>query len=358
MRSGKVQTPFFMPVATFASGRGIGPSDYASCQVQTTISNAFLLSLRPGVQTVEKMGGLAKFMGFAGATFTDSGGFQSSNKELFIQASRNGIHLRSPFDGKTIVMTPKRLIAIQESLGSDVAMVIDDMAPPDSSQERFAKALERTHRWAKECKDAHTDKRQLLFAIVQGGYSAELRRQSAELLTKLDFDGYGIGGCAIGETKEEMYTAIRHSTPFLPEDKPRYLMGVGSPPDIVKAVSLGVDCFDSIFPTRNARHNMIFTWHGSYQVEKAAFALDDQPLEEGCPCSTCQRHTRAYIRHLSTVHEAEGMRLRQVHNIFFMMTLMQKIRATIRKGTYEAFYHEFMRDWFSGKVPAVYASFE
>ena len=354
VRSGSIKTPFFMPVTTFATGRGVGPQDYHATGVQATISNAYLLSLKPGVKTISKMGGLNKFMGASFATFTDSGGFQSSSEKMFVKSSRKGIHLRSPYDGSLTILTPNKLIELQEALGSDVAMVIDDMAPANATKEQFMKALEKTHRWAKECKEAHKDKEQLLFAIVQGGYDAKLRKDSAEVLTSIGFDGYGIGGCAIGEPKPDMYRAVKNTTPFLPTDKPRYLMGVGSPPDVVQCVSLGVDCFDSIFPTRNARHNMIFTRDGSYQMEKARFATIKDPLEKGCSCYTCQHHSTGYIRHLSTVDEAEGFRLRQIHNVHFMMRLMEEMRKHIEKKTFSNFKEEFMKKWFKDKVPKLY----
>ncbi len=361
-KSGAIDTPFFMPVATFASGRGIGPKDYEEQDVQCVISNAFLLSLKPGIGIIKEIGGLHKFSDFKGCFFTDSGGFQSSRKDIHVRTTKNGVHLKSPYDGKTIVMTPKKLVDIQTALDSDVAMVIDDMAPPDASEEEFETALKNTHRWAEECKRLHDEsqkyhderERQLLFGIVQGGYDAEMRKKSAEYLTALDFDGYAIGGCAIGEPKEDMYRAIRNSTPYLPQDKPRYLMGVGSPPDIVMAVGLGVDCFDSIFPTRNARHNMIFTRKGPYQLEKARFSQDPRPLEEGCNCWVCKKHSRAYIRHLSSIHEGEGMRLRQIHNVHFMMKLMKDIRESIRKERFEEFKKDFIEGWFKGRVPSIY----
>lgn len=353
-RHGTIQTPFFMPVATFASGRAIGPQDYHKTKVQSIITNAFLLSLRPGVDLVQEMGGLHKFMGFKGSIFTDSGGFQSNNEELFLGMSRRGVHLKSPFDGKRVIMTPQRLVEIQEGLRSDVAMVIDDMAPPSVSREQFMKSLSNTHRWAKECKEFHGDKKQGLFAIVQGGYDAKLRQQSAEYLTNLDFDGYGIGGCAIGEPKPDMYRAIRNSTPFLPEDKPRYLMGVGSPPDVLQAVSMGVDSFDSIFPTRNARHRMIFTREGPYQLEKAKHARITGPLEKGCDCWVCKEHSRSYLRHLTSVEEQEGMRLRQVHNVRFMIRLMEDARAAIKNDSFDDFKREFLQGWFKGEIPKLY----
>lgn len=360
-RFSDVQTPFFMPVATFASGRGIGPFDYEGVGVQACISNAFLLSLKPSCAVVKALGGLHEFTNFKKCFFTDSGGFQSSSKNMFLQTSRNGIHLKSPYDGGRKIITPKVLVEMQLALASDVAMVIDDMAPPDATVEQFNNALEKTHRWAKECKSFHDKSKstslnpqQMLFAIVQGGYDAGLRKQSAEYLSSLDFDGYGIGGCAIGEPKPDMYRAIKNAVPHLPKDKPRYLMGVGSPEDIVLAVSWGVDCFDSIFPTRNARHDMIFTFHGSYHVDKASFTTDKRPLEEGCDCWVCHKHTRAYIRHLASIDEAEGMRLRQVHNLRFMMRLMDRLRKNINQGTLAEFREAFLHDWFKGKIPKIY----
>ncbi|MBN1275259.1 tRNA guanosine(34) transglycosylase Tgt [Candidatus Woesearchaeota archaeon] len=355
-RAGEVATPFFMPVATFGTGKGVGPQDYRAAGARAVMCNAFLLSLRPGIEVVEGLGGVGRFMGFGGAVFTDSGGFQAGSDELFVKASRRGVHLRSPFDGSVTVMTPQRLVEVQERLGSDAAMVIDDMAPADASREEYLRSLRNTHRWARECKDAHGDKKQLLFCIVQGGYDASLRRESAEYLAGLDFDGYGIGGCAIGEPKPDMYRAVRSSTPFLPDDKPRYLMGVGSPPDVVQAVSLGVDCFDSVFPTRNARHNMVFTRKGPYQLEKARFARDSGPLEEGCDCWVCRSHSRAYLRHLSSVDEAEGKRLRQAHNLRFMARLMEDMRAAIKEDSFPSFKESFLEGWFGGRIPKLYKS--
>jgi queuine tRNA-ribosyltransferase len=351
-RSGEIKTPFFMPVATFATGKGLSSGDYHVCGVQAIICNAFLLSLKPGTATIKSFGDLRTFMNFKGSIFTDSGGFQSSSKKMFLGASRKGVHLKSPFDGKRHVMTPQHLVTVQEDLGSDIAMVIDDMAPANATKEQFDKALGNTHRWAVECLANHKDKKQLLFAIVQGGYDVKLRRESAELLATHSFDGFAIGGCAIGEPKTDMYRAIHNAVPYLPENKPRYLMGVGSPPDIVQAVSLGVDCFDSIFPTRNARHRMIFTMQGTYHLDKGKYVLDKESLEEGCDCFTCQHHSRGYVRHLVTVDEGE--RLCQLHNIRFMMRLMEHIRTAIKEHRFEAFREEFFSSWFAGKIPKVY----
>lgn len=350
---GEIQTPFFMPVATFGTGRGIGPQDYEDAGVQCTISNSFLLSAKPGLEVIKSFGNLSKFTRFKGCTFTDSGGFQSEG-DLYVQTSNKGVHLKNPFDGKTHILNPKKVMENQNIISSDIAMVIDDMALPGSSKERFVQAMRRTHDWAKKCKELHKNSRQLLFCIVQGGYDADLRKQSAEYLSTLNFDGYAIGGCAIGEPKPDMYRAVKSAAPLLPENKPRYLMGVGSPPDIVQCVSLGIDCFDSIFPTMNARHNTIFTFKGSYLLNKGRFKKDDVPLEEGCDCWVCKKHSRGYLRHLSNLDEAEGKRLRQVHNIRFMMRLMEKIRLHIKHGTYESFRKKFLKDWFGGKVPKIY----
>ncbi len=352
-----VDSPFFMPVATFGAGKGIGPDDYSSLGVQAVIANSFLLSSRPGVDVIKAAGGLHSFMGFDGLIFTDSGGFQAARSKIHVRTTNNGVHLRDPFDRSTRILSPESVMKVQEALGSDVAMVIDDMALPGSSPKRFSQALARTSAWASRSIALRSRSDQLLFGIVQGGYSHDLRVLSASQITALPFDGFAIGGCAIGESKEEMWVAVSSTVPLLPEDKVRYLMGVGNPADIVVAVSLGVDCFDSIFPTSHARHNSIFTFDGPFDLGKSQFKSDFSPLDPGCDCFVCRNFSRAYIHHLSRINNPLAARLKQVHNVRFMMRLMARIREAISAGSYDSFMSSFLRSWFRGHVPRSYSSF-
>ncbi|MFH1173731.1 MAG: tRNA guanosine(34) transglycosylase Tgt [archaeon] len=350
-KTGKMETPFFMPVATRAVGKSIGSDDYNDMKAPCIIANALVLSMQPGTAVIKAHGSLHKFMHYNGSIFTDCGGFQISQESMFVKITKNGIHFKSPFDGKLHILTPEKIMQIEYDIGSDVAMVLDEMAPYGSSKEQFEQALEKTHRWAKDCLDAHKElrkqdkKRQLLFGIVQGGFFPDLRKESAAYLSSLDFDGIAIGGVAIGEPKKEMYQALHASLPFVDEKKPRYVMGVGSPEDVIACVGLGVDCFDSVYPTQNARRHTLFTWRGKLDIRKSKYMNDLSPIDEQCDCFVCKNFTKAYMHHLARINEPVGKRYRSYHNSYFMQQLMRKMRESIIAGTFEEFKSSFLKDW-------------
>jgi len=332
-KSGTIETPFFMPVVTKATGKYITTDDYrdlgSGVRARAVICNALLLSLKPGIDILNKVSGIHKFMNFDGVVFTDCGGFQSSST-FFEKKSKKGLHFRSPYNNQRIVITPKKIIEIQAAINSDVAMMLDDMSPYGASYEEARVAMENTHRWAKESLEAHKkiwgdkdkDKRQLLFGIIQGNFYKDLREESAKFITSLDFDGFAIGGVAIGEPSEKMYEAVASVLPFLPADKPRYVMGVGSPEDVTKLISMGLDCFDSIYPTQNARHASIFTKQGKIYLDAGKYSEDFTPIEADCGCHTCKTYTKAYLNHLFKIKEPAVRRLLSIHNQWFLQELV------------------------------------
>ncbi|MEE8167586.1 MAG: tRNA guanosine(34) transglycosylase Tgt [Candidatus Hydrothermarchaeales archaeon] len=334
-KHGAVETPAFMPVATKGSVKTLSSEDLADIGVQALIANAFLLYLKPGVGVVENSGGLHEFMNWRKVIFTDSGGFQMLRKDFLVRVSKKGITFKSPFDNSRHLVTPEKCIQVQNALGSDVAMVLDDLPPYGSECERTAESVKRTIDWAKRCKDAHGSEEQGLFAIVQGGVFEDLRRECAGKLVELGFDGYGLGGLSIGEPKEKMFEIIER-TP-LPVEKARYLMGVGSPMELLESISRGMDLFDSAFPTRNARHNMVYTKKGRYDLSRGKYADDFTPLEEDCECQACRKYTRGYISHLLKVREFLGMRLVTVHNLYFLQKLMKDAREAIMRDEFVEF---------------------
>ncbi|MFQ5976201.1 MAG: tRNA guanosine(34) transglycosylase Tgt [Candidatus Hydrothermarchaeales archaeon] len=344
-KHGEVKTPAFMPVATKGGVKTLDPQEVVEVGTQAIISNAFLLYLKPGVDVIREAGGLHEFSGFSDTViFTDSGGFQMLRESFFEGVSKKGVTFRSPFDDSKHVFTPEKCMEVQMALGSDVAMVLDDCPPYDANYDRVKKSTERTVEWAKRCIDAHGGD-QFLFCIIQGGHFKDLRRDNTEALGGLGFDGYGIGGLSIGEPLDEMFDTLRYSVPLIPRDKPRYLMGVGSPVELLESVGLGVDIFDSAFPTRNARHNTVYTYGGKYNISKGRFKGDYGPLEEGCGCYACQNFSRAYVSHLMRVHEALGMRLVTIHNLYFIHDLLEKAREAMVKDGLEEFKLEFERDY-------------
>ena len=351
-KSGDVETPFFMPVVTKATGKFITTDDYSCLGAGAVICNSLLLSLRPGVDVVEGAGGVHKFMNFSGVVFTDCGGFQSSSS-FFESKSKKGLHFRSPYDKKKVILTPESIMEIQWRIGSDVAMMLDDMSGFGVSYEEAELALENTHRWGVESLNHHkllrgslgVGERQLLFGLVQGNFFPDLRRRSAEFINGLDFDGVAIGGVAIGEPKEDMYSAVENSLPFIDRNKIKYVMGLGSPVDLLEMISLGVDCFDSVYPTQNARHSSIFTRSGKLYVDKGRYAKDFSPLEESCECHTCKNFSRAYLHHLTKVSEPAAHRLKSIHNQFFLQKLFDDVRAAIREKRFKKFKDDFIYGW-------------
>lgn len=343
-RSGKYKTPFFMPVVTMGTGKCISTDDYKDIGYKNIICNSLVLSMMPGVDVIRSAGGIHKFINFKGCIFTDCGGFQAS-RSMYEQSSNKGLHFVSPFNGKKVMITPERIMKIQMELGCDVAMMLDSMAGPKAGKPEWAEALRKTHRWAQESLEYHTDKKQLLFGICQGGFDAGLRKESAQFINCRDFDGIAIGGLAIGETKEQMYSALDASLPYITKDKPRYVMGVGSPIDILECVSRGVDCFDSVYPTKNARNNWLFTKDGPMDISKTKYRADNSRLTEDCECFVCRDYSKAYMHHLSKLKEPAGKRYRSYHNLWFMQRFIEDIRESIVSGKFEAFKSEFISKW-------------
>lgn len=340
---GLLETPCFMPVATKASVKTLASGEILKLGFEAIICNALVLYLRPGVEVIAQQGGLHRFMGFPRTIFTDSGGFQALRREFRPQFTRRGIAFRSPFDNSRHVFSPELCVAVQEALGSDVAMTLDDLPAYGEARERYVESVARTTQWARRCKAAHSCEEQLLFAIAQGGTFPDLRRESARQLAKLEFDGYGIGGLSIGEPHAKMLEMLEVSISALPAEKPRYLMGLGSPVEVLEAIARGVDIFDSAFPTRNARHSAVYTHRGKYSITKAKHLQSDLPLEAGCTCYTCRNYTRAYVSHLMRSGEALGMRLVTLHNLHFMQQLMRNARRAILAGEFAEFMEDFRR---------------
>lgn len=345
---GIVDTPMFMPVGTKATVKSLTPEELYDAGSGVVLANTYHLWLRPGEDIIDKAGGLHRFMNYKGPILTDSGGFQvfslAKNKEKDI--TEEGVHFKSHIDGSNLFLTPEKSIQIQNKLDSDIAMSFDECPPASASYEYLKNSIERTLRWAKRGKKVHANKRQALFGIVQGGPYEDLRRYSAEETVKMDFDGYSIGGVANdGESKEDMYKAIEYSTPYLPENKVRYLMGVGEPIDIIEGVIRGVDIFDCVLPTRIARHGQAFTRNGKINFHNARFKEDFTPLEEICDCYTCQNYTKSYLRHLITTDEMLGGRLLSIHNIRFLIKLTEELRDAIKEDRVLEYKEEFEKKY-------------
>ena len=345
---GKALTPFFMPVATQGTVKGLTPEEVRGVGAQVVLSNAYHLYLRPGVETVSKLGGLHKFMGWDGPILTDSGGFQAFSMGPLRKVSDDGIKFRSHIDGSEHNFTPKLATANQEGLAPDIAMCFDQCIAYGATEAEVRQAMNRTHRWAQDCFDVHqasptgAASGQALFGIVQGGTFEELRDESARAISAIPFHGYAVGGLAVGENKEDMYRFTGQVTELLPQDKPRYLMGVGSPEDLVEGVARGIDMYDCALPTRVARNGSMFTPEGRVDISKARYAEQQGPLDETCDCYTCQNYSAAYLRHLFRAKELLGLRLASIHNLRFVLSLMERMRAAIFEDRFESFRREFM----------------
>lgn len=345
---GIVETPMFMPVGTRATVKGLSPEEVKACGSGVCLANTYHLWLRPGEDIVEYCGGLHKFMNYDGPILTDSGGYQvfslAKNKKKDI--TEEGVHFKSHIDGQNLLLTPEKSIEIQNKLDSDIAMSFDECPPASADYNYLKNSIERTLRWAARGKAVHNNPRQSLFGIVQGGPYEDLRKFSAIETVKMDFDGYSIGGVANdGESKDDMYKAIDYSIPYLPEDKVRYLMGVGEPVDILEGVERGVDIFDCVLPTRIARHGQAFTRDGKINLNNAKFKRDLNPVEEGCDCYCCRNYSRAYIRHLLSVGEVFGGRLLSIHNIRFLIRLTEEIREAIKEDRFLEYKAEFLNKY-------------
>lgn len=337
---GSLETPAFMPVGTQGTVKGLTPDLLKQVGSKMVLANTYHLALRPGEQVVAELGGLHRFMGWDGPILTDSGGFQVFSLAQKRKLTEEGVQFRSHLDGRLLDLTPERAVAIQEALGADVAMCLDQCPALPASKEEVAEATNRTIRWARRCRDAHKRPDQALFGIVQGGSHEDLRAECAEALIEMDFPGYAVGGVSVGESREEVRAALHCTTHRLPVEKPRYLMGVGRPQDILEAVATGIDLFDCVWPTRNGRNSTCMTAQGTVKLRNAAHKVDPRPIEEGCDCPACRQFSRGYLRHLFLADEMLGPILASLHNLAYLHRLLKKIREAIRDGRYVRFMTE------------------
>ena len=340
---GSYRTPCFMPVGTRGAIKYLSASDYERLGAEIVLGNTYHLMLRPGAETVAQFGGLGKFAAWGGLTLTDSGGFQVFSLEP--KVDDDGVTFKSTYDGSKHRFTPEVAVHTQELLGADIQMVLDVCAPLPSSPDVIRLALERTSMWAGRAKAAHQRPDQALFGIVQGGVSEAMRAESAQRTAALEFDGYGIGGLSVGETRAEMLPALAAALAHLPTDRPRYLMGVGDPASLVEAVGLGIDMFDCVLPTRHARHGTVLTSAGRVNLRNARWARDDGPLDADCPCPVCQRWSRGYLRHLLAVGEHTGYRLVTLHNVAWTLAFVAGMGDAIRQGRFAAYRAATLAVW-------------
>ncbi|MBA7624861.1 Queuine tRNA-ribosyltransferase [subsurface metagenome] len=338
-------TPVFSPVGSQATVKAVTPGELKDIGITMIVANTYHLYLRPGIDVIEKMGGLHRFMAWDRTILTDSGGYQIFSLAHLRKLSDEGVVFRSHIDGSQHLITPELAIQFQESLGADIIMVLDECPPYTENFEEIKQAMERTHKWAERCQRSQTRNDQALFAIVQGGISPELRRKSASFLTSLGFAGYAIGGLSLGEPKALTQAMVEETVTLLPEDKPRYLMGVGSPEDIVKGVDRGVDIFDSAFPTQIARKGAILTWRGRFNIRNSTYSQVGDPIDPDCDCYTCRNFSVAYLHHLFRCEELLAYRLTTLHSLSFMNNLMNKIRGAIINGTFNSFRDSFLANY-------------
>ena len=340
---GTVQTPAFMPVGTYGTVKAMSPSELHEIGAHIVLGNTFHLWLRPGLEVIEAHGGLHRFMGWDGPILTDSGGFQVFSLGALRKITEEGVKFQSPVNGDKLFLTPEESMRIQRVLNSDIVMIFDECTPYPATEREAAESMRLSLRWAARSKSAHSDNPNALFGIVQGGMFENLRNESLASLVKIGFDGYAIGGVSVGEPKDDMLRILAHTAPQLPRDKPRYLMGVGTPEDIVAAVAQGIDMFDCVMPTRNARNGMMFTRHGDIKIKNAQYRMDMRPLDEQCACYTCRNFTRAYLHHLHRIGEILGARLNTIHNLHYYQQLMGEIRTAIELDTFADFVAGFKR---------------
>lgn len=343
---GTIQTPAFMPVGTAATVKSMTPEELVSIGAEIILGNTFHLMLRPGMEVIEAHNGLHDFMHWQKPILTDSGGFQVFSLGELRKITEQGVTFRSPVDGSKVFMGPEESMQVQASLGSDIVMIFDECTPYPATHEEARESMELSLRWALRSKAAHGDNPSALFGIIQGGMYSDLRERSLDGLMEIGFDGYAIGGLSVGEPKQEMLATLDHIAPAMPPDKPRYLMGVGRPEDIVEAVVRGVDMFDCVMPTRNARNGHLFTHQGGLKIRNQQYQADTRPIDENCGCYTCSHYSRSYLRHLDKTNEMLGSRLNTIHNLFYYQELM----AGLRKAIETRGLSEFMREFYGKRL--------
>lgn len=338
---GEVQTPAFMPVGTYGSVKGLTPHQVDDLGADIILGNTFHLMLRPGTEVVKAHGDLHDFMGWNKPILTDSGGFQVFSLGKMRKITEEGVSFSSPVNGDKVFMTPESSMQVQRDLGSDIVMIFDECTPYPATEKEAADSMRLSLRWAKRSKEAHGDSPSALFGIIQGGMYESLRDESLAALAEMDFDGYAVGGLSVGEPKDDMMRVLKHIAPKMPADKPRYLMGVGKPEDLVEGVRRGIDMFDCVMPTRNARNGHIFTSTGVIKLRNARYKTDTGPLDEQCDCYTCQNYSRAYLHHLDKCKEMLGGTLNSIHNLHYYQTLMAGLRRSLEEGTFADFVDKF-----------------
>ena len=342
---GTIDTPVFMPVGTQASVKSLDPKDLTALNAQIILGNTYHLYLRPGVDLIKDFGGLGKFMGWEGPILTDSGGFQGFSLGRLMKIDQDGIEFTSHLDGSSHVFTPEKVIDYQESLGSDIVMPLDWCVELPNELDTLKMAVERTSLWAKQSLNCKSNDKYALFGIVQGGTEKTLRELSAKQVTSLNFDGYSIGGLSVGETKSKMYDIASFTAELLPQDKPRYLMGVGSPEDLFECVAIGIDMFDCVLPTRVARNGSLFTSKGKINIVGKRFRTMNKPIQENCDCYTCMNFTASYLSHLFRAKELLSYRLATIHNLRFITQLMRNMRNSIQQGEFNAYKKRFLSEY-------------
>lgn len=338
---GSVETPAFMPVGTYGAVKGMSPQMLKTIQAQIILGNTFHLWLRPGLEVIEIHGGLHGFMGWQGPILTDSGGFQVYSLGDLRRITEEGVKFSSPVNGDRCFLTPEESMRIQRILNADIVMIFDECTPYPADETATRVSMQLSLRWAERSRQAHGDNPNALFGIVQGGMYEQLREESLAGLLSIGFDGYAIGGLSVGEPKDDMRRILEHTAPLLPTDRPRYLMGVGTPADIVHAVAQGIDMFDCVLPTRNARNGWLYTRNGIIKLRNSRYRLDTAPPDETCGCYTCRNFTRAYLHHLQRINEMLGAHLNTVHNLFYYQQLMAEIRHAIEMGQFDEFAQKY-----------------
>ena len=347
---GAFETPAFITVGTQATVKAMTPEELREMGAEIILSNTYHLYLRPGHERIRRLGGLHRFMHWEYPLLTDSGGYQVFSLHSLAAVSEEGVRFKSHLDGSEHFLTPEKAVEIQEALGADIIMCLDECTRYPASRNEADDSLELTLNWSRRCKEAKRRPDQALFGIIQGGMYPDLRRKSFEGLARIGFDGYAVGGLSVGEEKEVRLRILAETAPHLPEDQPRYLMGVGTPGDILEAVQQGLDMFDCVLPTRNGRNGMLFTREGRLVIKNARYADDSAPIEDGCSCYTCQHYSRAYLRHLYLAEEILASRLNTVHNLYFYLALMREIRQAITEDRFELFRRDFQDRWESGET--------